>query len=274
MKLSDFTEIHASGGPDEDQVFTVYLNVGQQHFAITPGQLETIQEAEWYQKMLVTALGALVDQYSADQRIEDLKKQVADRDGWIAQYRQNQDQIGKMLEPLREKRETGEPARSDVEEIRAVISRLVQLETKFESLADHLAPDELFDLFSQMKDKAERADRVAGREYSGKSWLLQHFEPAYGRGEFQSFDQTGAIFEFNASCGCHPSNETYEIPYEWLTMNEDKLRTVLRDRIAIADRIEAERKAANDALKDQQIEANERMQLAKLKAKYESEEKQ
>lgn len=75
--------------------------------------------------------------------------------------------------------------------------------------------------------------------------------------------------EFNGSCNCHPSYETYNIPFEWLTMDEARLRDLLRERIRIKDAAEAERKAANEAIKLQEEERREREQLARLKAKYE-----
>jgi len=113
--------IERDGG--EDPIFDVRLKVGSQAFTVVPDQHDDLGEAEFIQRMLIRALANLVDQYSADTRIEEPKKQVGDLNGWIDKYRENSIEIGKLLAEFREKRSTGEPARNDVEEIRALIQR-------------------------------------------------------------------------------------------------------------------------------------------------------
>ena len=46
------------GWPDARHVF---LNVGNQHFCVTPHGCENIEEAEWMRDMLVIALAKIVE---------------------------------------------------------------------------------------------------------------------------------------------------------------------------------------------------------------------
>lgn len=138
-KLAEFTELYRiEGDKAQDPLYRVNLKVGAQSFTVAD-QLEDIGEAEWFERALIIALANLVDRYSPDARIEDLKQKVQDRDGWIWQYNQNSKQIGELLKPIREKRYTGEPARSDVAEIRALIVRLRNVEKTCQNLVDALA---------------------------------------------------------------------------------------------------------------------------------------
>lgn len=59
---------------------------------------------------------------------EKLQRDVRDRDDWIFLYDQSSDRIGKALESIRQKRWTGEPARSDADEVTDLVHRLQQCE--------------------------------------------------------------------------------------------------------------------------------------------------
>lgn len=59
---------------------------------------------------------------------EKLQRDVRDRDGWIFLYNQSSDRIGKALESIRQKRWTGESARSDADEVADLVHRLQQCE--------------------------------------------------------------------------------------------------------------------------------------------------
>ena len=59
-----------------------------------------------------------------------LSARLRDMEGWTAQYRKNSERIGEALEPFREKRHTGEPARSDPQEVEALAARLREAEVE------------------------------------------------------------------------------------------------------------------------------------------------
>jgi hypothetical protein len=56
--------------------------------------------------------------------LQEMKQKLQDRDAWIWQYNENSSRIGKALDPIREKRHTGEPAHSDAYEVRQVVHKM------------------------------------------------------------------------------------------------------------------------------------------------------
>lgn len=67
----------------------------------------------------------------AAKKIESLEAEVAelrgDRQGWAARSQEQYDRIGKALDPIRLKRSTGEPSRSDASEVEDVARRYTAL---------------------------------------------------------------------------------------------------------------------------------------------------
>lgn len=96
---------------------------------------------------LVADLNAIIAEQEArlrsqEAQISEQAQEIMDMKGWIWQYRQNSDRIGKYLEPIREKRSTGEPARGDADEVRDLVRQFHVLSHKAAtSLANNLCPD-------------------------------------------------------------------------------------------------------------------------------------
>jgi hypothetical protein len=225
-KVAQFTEVYRIERVHADPLYEVRLKVGGQSFTIFPDQIEDLHEAEWFQRQLIIALTNLIDQYSPNQRIEDLKKKVKDRDGWIAQYRWNRDQIGEMLAPFREIGHTGEPARSDVEEIRALIQRMRNEESRFGALDETI---------SQVRVGLDKAEEIA------KEASLQLEDDTH---DYDGCRFTGAT---EVTCRvCLAQDRLAEIRAETLIKSRPGTRETLTPKVELGDEPDAHRANRRD----------------------------
>lgn len=69
-------------------------------------------------------------------------QEIRDQKAWIWQYNQNSDQIGKHLERVRRKRYTGEPARSDQEEVRDLVNHRQYLLTVLDKVEKYMSSED------------------------------------------------------------------------------------------------------------------------------------
>jgi hypothetical protein len=96
-----------------------------------------------------------------EKEIATLTRQVRDQQGWMAIYNSNSGRIGKALEPIRQKRQTGEPARPDWVEVVELARRVGGLEGIIRDRVAPLLPDAVRDAL--VLSAQELATRTVGR---------------------------------------------------------------------------------------------------------------
>ena len=91
--------------------------------------------------------------------IVDLENENKDLKCWRAISKADYDRLGKALEPVRKKRQTGEPATSDGEAVEEVVNRYMQLEAENQRLRKELAKKD----GSKEKEQEIADQRMANR---------------------------------------------------------------------------------------------------------------
>ena len=114
-------------------------------------------------------------------RVAALRAERDDERAWNFRRRETYDRIGKALEPFREKRSTGEPARNDATEVEAVCRELTALRDRYRPRRqeDEKAPSDVANVLYWNGSKWGWAR--PGRLHDDDIWT--HQPPAPGEGE-------------------------------------------------------------------------------------------